>query len=224
MSAVQIPFDLPVREAFDAEDFLVTESNKAAVYCLDGWPYPDGGHCMIFHGEKGCGKTHLTHVWQHKVKAKACHLSQIEPAEAPVHLIIEDVEEPLKEEAQQEKLFHLYNIQKQKHGTLMLTARTHPKQWQIALPDLKSRMLASLIVEIGPPDDELLTAVIIKQFMDRQIIIPAEVIAYIIPRIERSFAAAGDIVRRIDRLALSRKRKITIPLVREILEIMGKNT
>lgn len=222
MCAVQIPFDIPVREAFDAEDFLVTSSNEAAVNCLDNWPAPGLGHCMIFYGENGCGKSHLAHVWQHKTKALIRELSHLEINGAwQDHLIVEDVENHLKTPALQEKLFHLYNWQKQNSGTLMLTARRHPKYWQIDLPDLKSRMLASMIIEIGPPDDELLTAVIIKQFMDRQITVPSDVITYLIPRMERSFKSARDIVSRIDKLSLSRKKKITIPLVREIFKNMS---
>ncbi len=100
----------------------------------------------------------------------------------------------------------------------MLTAGIHPKHWSYALADLRSRMLAAMAIEIGPPDDELLAAVIVKQFMDRQINVSMEVVNFLTRRIERSFEAARDIVRKIDSLSLARKRKITIPLVRDLLE------
>lgn len=218
MPPVQIPFDIPVRVAFEAEDYLVTASNEAAVQWIDCWPDWNSTHCTILYGAPGCGKTHLSHVWQHKSGARHILLEENTLPEAACSLIIENVDSLLKTSVMQETLFHLYNWQKEKGGTLMLTADQHPKHWQLDLPDLRSRMLASMAIEIGPPDDDLLAAVIVKQFMDRQITVPLEVVTYLMPRIERSFEAARDIVMKIDQLALSQKRKITIPLVRNLFD------
>ncbi|MCK5423836.1 MAG: hypothetical protein KAI89_00585 [Emcibacter sp.] len=217
MPPVQIPFDIPVRTAFEAEDYLVSPSNDAAVNWIDRWPDWGNGHCTILYGAKGCGKSHLSHVWQHKSGAVVGSLGKITLDKIPNNLIIEDVDNILDSREMQEQLFHLYNWQKEKGGTIMLTSAQHPKHWQLDLPDLRSRMLASMAIEIGPPDDELLAAVIIKQFDDRQITVSRDVITYLIPRIERSFEAARDIVGKIDNLALVQKRKITIPLVRDLL-------
>ena len=218
MSAVQIPFDIPMREAFDAEDYLVTASNAAAVNWIDRWPDWTDTHCTILYGSIGCGKTHLSHVWQYKSAAVRMALEDITSKEVYTALIIEDIDTTITNKALQEKLFHLYNWQKETRGSLMLTAGKHPKYWPLSLPDLQSRMLAAMSLEIGAPDDDLLAAVIVKQFMDRQVKIPIEVVNYLIPRIERSFEAARNIVVRVDKLALARKRKITVPLVRELLE------
>ncbi|PCJ34047.1 MAG: DNA replication protein [Alphaproteobacteria bacterium] len=221
MPSVQIPFDIPVREAFEAEDYLVTSSNEAAVKWVDCWPEWPNSHCTILYGAAGCGKTHLSHVWQQKSGAKRMAMEDIDVTNLhglPNCLIIEAVDQIVSRPNMQEPLFHLYNWQKENEGSLLLTATQHPKYWPAALPDLRSRLLASMAIEIGPPDDELLAAVIVKQFLDRQINVPMDVIAYLLLRIERSFEAARDIVRRIDSLSLSRKRKITIPLVRDLLD------
>lgn len=217
MPPVQIPFDIPVRIAFEAEDYLVSPSNEAAVNWIDQWPDWGNSHCTILYGNAGCGKSHLSHVWQHKSGATLANLEKIILDDMQRNLIIEDVDNILESMEMQENLFHLYNWQKENGGTLILTAGKHPKHWKLDLPDLRSRMLASMAIEIGPPDDALLAAVIIKQFDDRQITVPMEVIDYLLPRIERSFGAARDIVRKIDNLALVQKRKITIPLVRNLL-------
>ena len=218
MNTAQIPFDIPVRVAFEAEDYLVTSTNEAVVNWIDRWPHWTDSHCTILYGPAGCGKSHLSHVWQHKSGAERLEPEKDISLAAATCLIIEDVEAIIGNVDLQEKLFHLYNRQKEMGGFILLTARQHPKYWSLELPDLRSRMLASMILEIGPPDDELLAAVIVKQFMDRQINIPIEVVTFLIPRIERSFAAARDVVAEIDRLALARKRKITVPLIRELLE------
>lgn len=217
MSPVQIPFDIPLREAFEAEDYLVTKSNEAAVNWIDRWPDWKNTHCTILYGMAGCGKTHLSHVWQHKSGAVPVVLEDISLDNIPGNIILEDVTGFLGNSELQEKLFHLYNRLKENGSSLMLTADRHPKHWLLDLPDLRSRMLASMALEIGQPDDELLAAVIIKQFGDRQINVPMDVVTYLIPRIERSFAAARNIVIKIDNLALAQKRKITIPLIRNLL-------
>jgi len=214
----QIPFDLPHREAFEAEDYLVTASNQAAVDRIDRWPDWTGSHCTIFYGAAGCGKTHLTHVWQRKSAARRIGTAQMKLQDIAGNLIIEDIDAISENMQAQEDLFHLYNRQKETGGFLMLTARHHPKGWALALPDLASRMLAAMAIEIGAPDDDLLAALVIKQFMDRQVTVPEEVVSYLLPRIERSFEAVRNIVDEIDTLALARKRKITIPLVRDLLD------
>lgn len=221
MTPVQIPFDIPHREAFEAEDYLVATSNEQAVKWVDHWPEWGDSHCTILYGPTGCGKTHLSHVWQYKSKATVLDLHDIDVSaleNLPSCIIIEDIDRTMETAGLQEKLFHLYNWQKQKKGFLLLTARSHPKLWMLSLSDLSSRMLASLAVEIGPPDDDLLAAIIVKLFADRQITVPAEVISFLILRIERSFEAARAIVSQIDHLALSQKRKITVPLIRKLLE------
>ncbi len=218
---MQIPLDIPIREAFNVEDYLVTESNREAVQWIDRWPDWTETHCCILYGEAGCGKTHLSHVWQGKAKAVRGTLEQIDEenlTELISCLIIEDVDQVISDLLLQKRLFHIYNWQKQNGGFLLLTAKAHPKFWQLDLPDIQSRMLASMAIEIGLPDDMLLTAVIMKQFTDRQIKVPMEVINFITVRLERSFEAARKIVNQIDNLSLSEKRKITIPLIRELLE------
>ena len=100
---------------------------------------------------------------------------------------------------------------------MLMTAETPPQEWPFVLPDLKSRLLAAPAVAVGSPDDALMAVVLTKLFSDRQIFVPQDVIQFILPRIERSFLALRQIVDKIDRRALSEKRPVTIPLVRELL-------
>ena len=78
-------------------------------------------------------------------------------------------------------------------------------------------MKAAPSVGIDPPDDMLLSAMLMKMFHDRQLSIKAEVIAYIIPRIERSYSAVRELVEKADRAALSKKQDVTIPIVSKLL-------
>ena len=72
-------------------------------------------------------------------------------------------------------------------------------------------------VTIDPPDDTLLAAVLVKHFADRQLRITPPVIAYLVRRMERSFAMAAAVAARLDGLALATGRKIGFPLARQAL-------
>jgi chromosomal replication initiation ATPase DnaA len=85
---------------------------------------------------------------------------------------------------------------------------------------LRSRLLASPAVAVEPPDDALLSAVLVKLFADRQLRVSEDVINYLLLRLERSFAAAQEIVAALDRAALADQRAVTVPLARETLSRM----
>lgn len=210
----QLPFDLGHRTAFARDDFWVSDSNREAVAWIDkypDWPAP----LLVIHGPRACGKTHLLKVWQNETDAAAYVPEAVGalPAAVTVDGIDRLVGDPVREEA----LLHLYNIQKERGGHILAAAETPPRQWRFALRDLESRLLAAPAVAVGSPDDQLMAVVLTKLFSDRQLFVSQEVVQFLLPRLERSFAAMRDIAAAIDRKALAEKRPVTVPLVRELL-------
>ena len=122
------------------------------------------------------------------------------------------------------ELFHVINQVRSSATSLLITARSRPTGWNVTLPDLASRLKAATVVEIGAPNDEMLTQVLFKLFADRQLMIDEKLSAYIVSRMERSLAAAQILVDRIDRLALARGSKITRALAGEVLGEMIADT
>jgi DnaA regulatory inactivator Hda len=209
----QLPFDLGHRTAFARDDFWVSESNQDAVAWLDkypDWPAP----LLVIHGPRGCGKTHLLKVWQNDTGAALYDAAA--PDALPAAVVLDDIENYIGDAAREETLLHLYNIQKERCGHILAAAETPPRQWRFALRDLESRLLAAPAAAVGSPDDQLMAVVLTKLFSDRQIFVPQEVVQFLLPRLERSFAAMGAIVDAIDRKALAEKRKVTVPLVRDL--------
>jgi chromosomal replication initiation ATPase DnaA len=223
--SAQLPLDLAQRPALERGDFLVAAANREAVAWIDRWPgWPSRG--LAVHGPAASGKSHLVQVFAAKSGAwitQAATLTRDDPprlSQAPA-LAIEDIENLADERA----LLHLLNMAAEASCLVLLTAKSAPARWRVALPDLRSRLLALQAAEIQPPDDSLLAAVLMKMFADRQIRVGAEAIEFALGRIERSFEAARRLAETADALALARKRNVTVPLLREALEAMeGRET
>lgn len=207
------------RPAMGEADFLVTDSNLEAVAWIDrwpGWPAP----ALTVHGPAGCGKTHLTQVWRARSGASVASAADLAVADVPAlvalgggRVALERPDAGVDERA----LLHLYNVVAERRGSLLLTAEAPPARWGVGLPDLASRLAAAPAVAVRPPDDTLMAAVLIKLFEDRQIAIGHDVVDFLLLRLERSFAAARALVAASDEAALAARRRITIPLVREVL-------
>jgi chromosomal replication initiation ATPase DnaA len=219
---IQLTFDLPRRTALGRSDFLLSESNAAAVGWIDRWPdWPTGA--LALYGPAGCGKTHLVYLWSERASAVVVAGEALDEEKAArliaggQHRIAVDNADRASEPA----LLHLHNSCLECLGGLLISARRPPGFWNFALKDLGSRLRAALAVGIGPPDDALLGAVLVKHFADRQLSVTPEVITYLVRRLERSFVAVADITARLDAAALRDGCAVTIPLARKILAQEG---
>ena len=213
----QLALALPHAESFARDDFLIGDSNAHALAMIERWPdWAD--RVLALTGPEGAGKSHLAAIWAEKagarrVSARALGETDLVASLATGALVVEDASATLDERA----LFHLLNLVREEDGYLLLTARTAPATWGVALPDLGSRLRAVPVVTASAPDDALLRAVMVKLFADRQLAVDENLIAYLATRIERSFAAAREAVAQLDREALRQKRGVTRALAAELL-------
>ena len=222
--AIQLPLDLSHRPAFDRADFLVAPSNEAAVTMIDSWP-DWHMHALILHGPAASGKSHLGAVWQARSRANRITPDTLENVDSAIaesgHILFESGDFAIGTREGEADLLHIYNMIREMGGSLVMTMRARPHGLDFALPDLASRLRAVSTVAIQQPDEHLLAAIIVKMFNDRQLHISTEVLNYILPRMERSFAAAHNLVDAADKRALAEKRAITVPLVRQIMMEQG---
>jgi chromosomal replication initiation ATPase DnaA len=217
LDAEQLSFDWALPVALGPEDFFVSDANADAhAMVAGGLRWPEGKLALI--GPEGSGKTHLVRIWQGLTGAErrdARELSgELPPSGAAV--AVEDME-TLPRECET-VLFHLHNHLLATGGRLLLTSDRPPARWGIRLADLASRMQATTVVRLDPPDDVLLEALLAKQFADRQLFPAPGVLAFVARRIERSHAAAAAAVAVLDRASLSEGRKVSLPLARRVLD------
>lgn len=220
--ARHLPLDLALRPALSRGDFLVSSSNRAAFEAACDPALGRAGR-LILTGPEGAGKTHLATIWAAASGAGAMHADDLDEARVGTLMdggavVIEDADRLAGREEDEKLLFHALNLSSA-HGTrLMLTGRGAPARWGMTIPDLASRLAALPHLTIGPPDDTLLSSILDKLFKDRQISASADTIRFLVPRMERSFAAAVRIVTELDHRALAERRPITRNLVRELYE------
>lgn len=214
----QLVLELPHRSALEAEDFLVSRSNSAALQLIDAWP--DWPHwAAIIEGPDGSGKSHLANVWRLRSNAGRASAKTFTDADVAMltsrgALLIEDLHEGRGDER---AMFHALNVARELKLSVLFTSRLPAGDMDVPLPDLRSRLRALPRVAIDPPDDGLLQAVLVKLFADRQLDVDPSVVSYLCRHMERSFAAANRTVAEIDRLALAMQRKVTRALAAEAL-------
>jgi chromosomal replication initiation ATPase DnaA len=236
MTGPQLILDLGHRPALGREDYLVAPGNRVAVDWIDRWPdWPQPG--LALYGDPGAGKTHLTQVWRSRSEAVALGPQALLAKEPPELLgdagacVLDDAEalwesaalpqagpdrEALRQEGER-RLLHVFNMMTQRGGHILFASRAAPARWPIALADLRSRLAALPAVALGPPDEQLIEAVLVKLFADRQLAVEPAVVRYLLRRMERSFAAARAVVAAIDEESLRSGRPVTVPFVGEVL-------
>ncbi len=218
MTSRQLIFDLAQRPALGRDDFMVTKSNEAAFKLIDSWPnWPGGGAVLV--GPPGSGKTHLVEVFRAQANVAVCKAAVLTAEHAPTlvdadAVVIEDAGSvPLDEVA----LFHLLNLARQTGKLVLLTATVPPSSWNIALADLRTRLAALPVVPLLLPDDDLLRAVLLKHFHDRQLSVSEPVLSYMISHLPRSLDAVRLATSEIDRRSMVQRVEITRNFVAEVL-------
>ena len=215
----QLILNLRSLPSMDRNDYFVSEVNKEAVSWLDSWPnWTTFG--FIVCGPLGSGKSHLAQVLKTLshgdiIEAKDISNKNIDQLSEKKCLIIENLESLTSETL----LFHLYNMLLENNNNLMVTSKLAMSQISFELPDLKSRLLSMPQVNIGFPDDRLLKNLLIKQFLDKGILVEMDVIDYLIKRIDRSFEAISKLVAKIDFKSLEKAKKITIPFIKNTIKL-----
>lgn len=219
--AEQLGFELPVRTALGRDDFLVAPSNAVALSMVDAWRNWSPRK-MVLTGPEGAGKTHLTHVWAADSGARIVAATDLDDANVDVlfntPVAVEDVDQIAQDQKKQAALFHLHNALQSADLPLLMTGIAAPNLWHLSLPDLQSRVDAAGHAALDAPDDSLLGAVLAKLFADRQLTPRPDVIPYLVTHMERSFAAARQIVADADAASLALKKPVTRALAATCLD------
>lgn len=218
-AAPQLPLPFLRPAPRPSGDFLRAPSNEAALTWLArtaDWPQ---GRLALW-GESGCGKTHLLSEWAAATGGHLLHGPALpELGDLPdlpnAHGLVIDEADALTREP---TLLHLLNAAAEARQPVLLAARTPPARWPVRLPDLASRLRAITAVEIGPPEESLLRALLARLLADRGQRVPASLQDWLLTQLPRTPATLREAVDRLDRAALARPGGITQPFARAVLQ------
>ena len=222
----QIPLAFEPQNQYLRQDFMVSSCNREALKIVELWPQWPFFAQLIF-GPKGSGKTHLAHIFaehvgsvlQKPIQAKLIHANDLKTSKISYlhahhpYLVVENVSARADEEA----LFHLFNIYQNEGGFILFTSEMPFARLGFKLPDLCSRLSMIPSVPILAPDDQMLSMLIVKLFSDRCIVISQDVLNYTVQNMERSFSYAIKLVQAADEISLALKRTVTVPVIKEAM-------
>lgn len=221
VSPSQLSLGLEAAPVLTREAFVVSASNEAAVRALDGFPDAVGGVLAIV-GPRGSGKTHLLTAWAERTGAVLLSGEMAALADfGALQGRLVALDDAAK--ADDETLFHLFNMAGEAGAGLVLAARQPPGVWEIELPDLRSRLNAVRVSLISEPDDAVLRGVLLRFFAQVSVKPSPDLLEYLIRRIDRSVPDARETVRRLIEAAAPTHRPVTRALAREVLETETKS-
>jgi chromosomal replication initiation ATPase DnaA len=211
----QLALPFGSRPALGREDFIVAPCNEQALRFIERWPdWPT--RAAAIWGPRDSGKTHLARIFADLSQARlvsASELSGVDPDTESA--IVGELDDAQADMDRDRSLFALFE---RPSGTLFLTGRTRPPEWPVVLGDLKSRFDALLAFEVWAPDDHLLSALIRKQFADRQLDVTDPIVRRLVTHVERTPQAIAAFIAHIDEKALAEKRAISERLVMELID------
>ncbi len=207
-----------LEQNFTYDDFFVSKCNYFAFSLIESWPKWEKNILNIY-GEKFSGKSHLSEIFKKKNKAIIIKNEQIDnnflrKIRFHENIIIDN----LSYIDEEKNLYTLFNFVDQFNKYLIINSIKPINSMKFSLPDLKSRSKNCILAKIDKPDDDMIFALILKHFSDRQIKIEKKIIEYITKRIERSYGKILDFIYKLDQFSLINKKSIDYKVIKKILE------
>jgi len=213
----QLLLNFDYKQNFRDNDFYVSKSNYFAFNIINSWPKWEKNFLNIC-GDKYCGKSHLINIFLKKFKGIIIEASSFKDEHLKEIKLFENIVlENFTENTDERLIYSLFNIIDQDNKYLIINSLIPIEKIDFKLNDLRSRTKNCLIAQIEEPDDELMFALILKNFSDRQIVIDKKLIDYIIKRIDRSYGKIFEFIYKIDEVSLKKKKSIDFKIIKEVL-------
>lgn len=211
-------------------DDFIAGPNGAVVEALQHVPDEPGSSVFLF-GETGSGKTHLLNALCHEMRERGGRafylaldrlpkdaIASLQGLERLDLVCVDDLHVVVGERAWEEALFHCFNRIREARGRLVVSSSQRLSALDLGLPDLASRLAWGLRLSLLPLEDSDKLAVINLHSNALGISLPADVQKYLLKHHDRSLSALIKTVEQLHQAALINKRKITVPLAREVLK------
>ena len=211
-------FNFENNKSLNANDFFVSRSNYYAYELINSWPKWEKKIVNIC-GEKYSGKSHLSNIFIQKFKGRIIYANTVNnetlnSLKTYENIVLENFSKNINENL----IYSLFNLMDQDNKYLIINSQIPINEMDFKLNDLKSRLKNCLVAKIQNPDDEMIYALIVKNFADRQISLDKKLIDFIIKRIDRSYGKIFEFIYKIDEISLKKKKSINLNIIKETLK------
>lgn len=224
----QIPLQLEPRRPDRLEEFVAGPNGNALAAVRQLLEEPGG--ILFLSGPEGSGKSHLLNALCHSAREAGLAAFYIAlkrlPEEAAASLeglqvldlvCVDDLDSVAGNPAWENALFRCFNEVRAAHGRLLVSSRKRLSSLDFILPDLASRLAWGVRQNLQLPDDEGKMEILDQRARTLRIELPGDVRAYLLKHSRRDMASLLSALERLKDAAFASKRKITVPLAREIL-------
>ena len=211
-------FNFENNKSLNANDFFVSRSNYYAYQLINSWPKWEKKIVNIC-GEKYSGKSHLSNIFIQKFKGRIIYANTVNnetlnSLKTFENIVLENFTKSINENL----IYSLFNLMDQDNKYLVINSQIPINEIDFKLDDLKSRLKNCLVAKIQNPDDEMIYALIVKNFADRQISLDKKLIDFIIKRIDRSYGKIFEFIYKIDEISLKKKKSINLNIIKQTLK------
>lgn len=187
----------------------------------------DAFDCVWLFGDEGTGKTHLLQaVCNDQPNAAYIPAREFTTVGESIEgygrfdtVTVDDVPEWIGSETPERGLMGLYNVLRGRHARLVLTAHRSPRDLSFTLPDLASRLRAAACYRLVPLDDRDKLRLLAGVARERGFELPDEVAQFLLARTSRDQRELLGVFDRLDQASLAQGRRLTIPFVKETLQL-----
>ena len=225
------PFQINQKASFDS--FFCSPDNQNLMTRLADKAISQDANEIIIHGEKGSGKSFLMQAICNELSSSEKQFAFI-PMKKALNMgveifqnlgsldtvCIDDLQLILANQEWETALFNLINECQQSNCSLILSlGGTQPVEEGIVLPDLLSRIKRMEFLALHAVQDELFNEAIVLVAQQLEIKIDNAELEFLLKHQTRVFSLLVENIITLDKQAASLKRKITIPLIKETLNI-----
>ena len=215
----QLLLEFDLKQNYKHEDFYVNKCNFFAYNLIDKWPRWEKNILNIY-GDKHCGKTHLSNIFQKKYKAFKIEANKFDNISLKKFKVFENlILDKFDDNVDEKLMYTLFNIADQDNKYIIINSLIPINKFNFKLSDFISRAKNCLFAKIEKPDDELMFAILLKNFSDRQITIEKKFIDFIIKHIDRSYGKMYEFIYKIDEISLKKKKSIDFKIIKEALKV-----
>lgn len=228
--SVQLPLGLHLPNLKTFSRFIIAD-NHLTIEMLKAFVTEAKEQQIYIFGSAALGKTHLLQAvchLAHKQNKRAAYLPlhQIinESPECLVGLAsldilcIDDLQQLAQNQDWEIALFNLINQCRDNHTQLLFSADVGPKQLNIALPDLLSRLQWGPALAIKPLDDEHKKEFLLALAQSKGLTLDQRVAEYILQRYRRDIVSLEALFEQLDKASLANQRSLTIPFIKQVLQ------